>query len=111
MGLLINQFSFPICKSFRAKVFKDQLCYELNPNEYINHGNLQESLRVGLTLVIDNNEDREVTEVFDEKIKEVFDNNILDILFQKKDSRTSTIHILTIGKLNNSSTNIDIFPQ
>ena len=97
MGLLINQFSFPICRSFRAKVFGDQLCYELNPNEFISQDNLQESLRVGLTLVIDNNEDREVTEVFDENIKKVFDKSILDVLFENKDSRTSSIHLLTIG--------------
>ena len=101
MGLLINQFSFPICRSFRAKVFKDQLCYELNPNEFISPDNLQESLRVGLTLVIDDNKDREVTEIFDEKIKKVFDKNILDVLIQNENSRTSTIYILTIGTIDN----------
>ena len=44
MGLLINQFSFPICRSFRAKVFKDQLCYELNPN-------IKEGDKVGIHLL------------------------------------------------------------
>ena len=97
MGLLIDKFSFPICRSFKARVLKDQLCYELNPNEYIGQHNLQESLRVGITLVIDNNEDREVTEVSYDKASKVLDNNILDVLFQKENSRTSTIHIHTIG--------------
>ena len=99
MGVFIDHFSFPICRSFRATVLNDQLCYELNPNEYIGQENLQESLRVGITLVIDNNEDREVTEVSYEKASKVFDNNILDVLFQKEESRTSTIHIHTIGKM------------
>ena len=99
MGVFIEHFSFPICRSFRATVLNDQLCYELNPNEYIGQQNLQESLRVGITLVIDNNEDREVTEVSYEKASKVFDNNILDILFQKEKLRTSTIHIHTIGKM------------
>ena len=97
MGLLIDQFSFPICRSFKARVLRDQLCYELNPNEYIGQHKLQESLRVGITLVIDNNEDREVTEASYDKASTVLDNNILDVLFQKEKSRTSTIHIHTIG--------------
>ena len=99
MGLLIDQFSFPICRSFKARVLNNQLCYELNPNEYIGQHNLQESLRVGITLVIDDNEDREVTEASYDKASEVLDNNILDVLFQKEKSRTSTIRIHTIGKI------------
>ena len=99
MGPLIDQFSFPICRSFKARVLNNQLCYELNPNEYIGQHNLQESLRVGITLVIDDNEDREVTEASYDKASTVLDNNILDVLFQKEKSRTSTIRIHTIGKI------------
>ena len=96
MGLLIDQFSFPICRSFKARVFRDQLCYELNPNEYIGQHNLKESLRVGITLVIDNNEDREVTEVSYDKASKVLDNNILDVLFQKEIQSASNFQPLSL---------------
>ena len=97
MGVTMNQFSVPVCNSFRSIVLNDQLCYELNPNEYIRGENIQESLRVGLTLVLDNNEDREVLEVSqDNKIK-VFDNNILNVLFKTENTRTALTYIKTIG--------------
>ena len=96
MSSKINQFSFPICNSFRSTVLNDQLCYELNPNDFIGGNNLKESLRGGITLVIDNNEDREVTDASDQNGKD-FEHNILGVLFEKEKARTSTIHIKTTG--------------
>ena len=36
MGVKIDEFDVPVCNSFRPKVLMDQLCYEVDPNEYRN---------------------------------------------------------------------------
>ena len=33
MGVKIDQFDVPVCKSFRPKIIQDQLCYTVDPNE------------------------------------------------------------------------------
>ena len=40
MGVKIDQFSVPVCKSFEPKVVNDQLCYEMDPNKHINDKNI-----------------------------------------------------------------------
>ena len=66
-------FTVPICKSFRPKIFYDQLCYEVDVNKYlkrsvnrrkINHRRGRDRQdrfrrRVGLSLLIDTNENRQ----------------------------------------------------
>ena len=36
MGAENKKFDVPVCNSFQAKVLNDQLCYEVDPNEYRN---------------------------------------------------------------------------
>ena len=48
MGTKIDQFSVPVCNSFKATVLNDQLCYELDVNEMIDKDVLIEDIgRVG----------------------------------------------------------------
>ena len=56
----IDQFDFPVCNSFRAKVLNDQLCYEVDVNELINRRILLKEIKMGLMFMIDHNEDRQV---------------------------------------------------
>ena len=56
MGVKIDQFHMPVCNSFEARVLNDQLCYEIDPNSFVNTG--RESVSKGLTLFIDNNVER-----------------------------------------------------
>ena len=56
MGVKIEQFSFPLCTSFKAKLYKDQLCYTVDPNEFKHRIDLKGQLSI--TLAIDYNEDR-----------------------------------------------------
>ena len=58
MGVKIWYFSFPVCNSFKAKLVKDQLCYEVDPNDYIH--NRKDASQFDLTLLIDYNEDRQI---------------------------------------------------
>ena len=58
MGVKINQFDVPICTSFLAKIRNDQLCYEVNLNNFTNQNNLEKELELGFVFIMDYNEDR-----------------------------------------------------
>ena len=53
-------FTVPICKSFAPKIFYDQLCYEVDVNQYLKQSeNKRNDVRVGLSLLIDTNQNRQ----------------------------------------------------
>ena len=67
MGVKIEQFEFPVCNSFKAKIIRDQLCFQFDPNRYKDRIDLQGDL--SNSLFIDYNENREDT---DTDIEEYF---------------------------------------
>ena len=50
---------FPVCNSFRPKILIDQLCYEVDPNKYMKNFNFND--KISLILLIDFNEDRQIS--------------------------------------------------
>ena len=56
MGVKIDQFDVPVCKSFKAVLYKDQLCYAVDPNRF--RENFDKKQQLSLTLAIDYNKDR-----------------------------------------------------
>ena len=53
-------FNFPICKSFKPKIFYDQLCYEVDVNKYLEQSeNRRNDVKIGLSFLIDTNENRQ----------------------------------------------------
>ena len=56
MGVKIDQLDVPVCNSFKAKIVKDQLCYEVDPNNFKH--NIALNGELSLSLFIDFNEDR-----------------------------------------------------
>ena len=84
MGSKVKQFHNPVCNSFKAKIFNNQLCYEVDVSRKIDRQNLtkekeQESLKIGLTFLMDYNEDRQVeyqdkTLTTDKKDEDFIDN-------------------------------------
>ena len=60
MGVKINQFSMPVCNSFKPKIIYDQLCYEVDPNKFLDHRTSMDSMQTGLTLLVSLNEDRQI---------------------------------------------------
>ena len=92
MGVKIDKFDVPVCNSFKAKIFKDQLCYSVDPNIYRDFIN---SNRLSLILVIDFNEDRQFLQAKEEEKpankKESFEGN--------DDKLSHYITVETIGKL------------
>ena len=64
MGVKIPKVGVPVCNSFKAKIFKDQLCYTVDPNKYrkdFNNGKPAKEEDLSLSLFLNYNEDREVS--------------------------------------------------
>ena len=59
MGVEIDSFDVPVCNSFKAKIFKDQLCYQVDLNKFKSKVDLFE--KVSFSLFIDYNEDRQLS--------------------------------------------------
>lgn len=58
MGIKIDEFDVPVCKSFRPKIIRDHLCYTVDPNDYKHKIDLKGEL--SLSLYIHYNEDRQM---------------------------------------------------
>ena len=60
MGVKYEKINhFPVCNSFRPKMLMDQLCYEVDPNKYMKNLDMKE--KISLILLIDFNEDRQIS--------------------------------------------------
>ena len=73
MGVKIDQFDVPVpvCNSFQAKIFNDQLCYEVDLN-VIENVNTKKQLKSGFAFIMDYNEDRQIIFVDSLKVNKSF---------------------------------------
>ena len=60
MGKQTDMFKIPVCNSFKAKIFYNQLCYEVDPNKFIHKNSryIEKELELGLSLLVDTNFNR-----------------------------------------------------
>ena len=66
IGTKIEEFAIPVCDIFKPKKHHDQLCYEtdLQLLKDSNNENLVNQLELGFTLVLDYNEERQLSDLF-----------------------------------------------
>ena len=57
VGQNSDNFQHPTCNSFREIIFEGHLCYQIDPSKFEHAGNLEESKKIGLSLLVDNNEE------------------------------------------------------
>ena len=69
MGVKLENLEVPVCNSFTAKIFNDQLCYTVDPNDYKHDIDLEGHL--SFSLLIDYIEDRQMAS------EEVEDDNFI----------------------------------
>ena len=97
VGVKIDNFDFPVCKSFQAKVLNDQLCYEVDLNRFSKKDNIDKELELGFTFLMDYNEDRQVD--LDEKIpSNQFGLTSSGSVVKSDQSQSAIIYLDTIGK-------------
>ena len=56
-GVRLEQFSLPVCQAFKRKILNDQLCYEIDLNEYKQYCTT-EIFKKGFSFVVDLNDNR-----------------------------------------------------
>ena len=101
MGKKIDQFKVPVCNSFKAKILNEQLCYEVDLNNFSNKDNIENELKSGFIFIMDYNEDRQVT--YDEDDIYVNDNiSLTDKIIKSNDYQHAFIYMNTIGKVKES---------
>ena len=97
MGIQIDNFDVPVCNSFQAKIFNDQLCYEVDLNTYSNKNNIEKQLQAGFYFLMDYNEDRQVT--FNHISGEETEFNLATSLANANHYDQASIYLNTVGKI------------
>ena len=92
MGIYMDGFDDPICKSFKAKVHNDQLCYEVDLETFKNKENLVRQLKYGLIMILDYNEENQFI-VDKEKNNKKYENK-----FVGEEENSVNIYLNTIGR-------------
>ena len=99
VGVKLDQFDDPVCNSFQGKILNDQLCYEVDLNRFSNRNNIKKELDLGFTIILDYNEDRQVTFETTKFLEDSQDNQSLAIQIIKSDDiQHASIYLNTIGK-------------
>ena len=61
MGTKHSNFKLPVCNSFQATIRDEQICYEIDLEQYKNETDLVKQLQKGLELYLDYNGDKQLT--------------------------------------------------
>ena len=81
IGTKHSNFKLPVCNSFEATVKDEQICYEIDLEQFKNESDLVKQLQKGLVLYLDYNEDRQV--IFDNPTT-VLENSIYGQFIESK---------------------------
>ena len=104
IGTEVDEFTIPVCNIFKPRNYFNQLCYEANLNDLKDNNNekVRKQLKMGLTLVLDYNEERQ-----NYKIKRK--NKLKGIKELYRNDEDVSIHMDTISMIHLSVTYVPIF--
>ena len=95
-GSVVDGFSIPVCNIFQAKVWNNQLCYEVDLQKLKDKHNLEDQLKKGLILLLDYNEELQLNGVtINDKVNRKKLKN--SYFFEEQDDSVN-IHLNTISK-------------
>ena len=95
MGVKIDQFDVPICNSFQAKILNDQLCYEVDLKKFSDENSILKELKLGLSFLLDYNEDRQVT--LDQEVDSL-EFGLTNSYGESDQNQQAFVYLDTIGK-------------
>ena len=95
VGMKANSFDLPVCNSFHPKIFKEQICYEIDIEKIKYKYDVEQDLKEGLVLFLDYNEDRQL--ILDDRIVAVVHETFADKVDASMDDEKAFIHLDTIG--------------
>ena len=62
LGDKIDNFSHPVCKIFKSKIFQGQTCYQLDLQDVQQNASFAKGAENALTFLMDYNEDKTINE-------------------------------------------------
>ena len=95
MGVKIEGFHIPVCSTFQAKIFNDQRCYEVDLNKFKNEKNIKNQLKLGLSFLMDYNEDRQIP--LNQTYEKVMEDGLVRRIMKFNDNQQAFIYLNTIG--------------
>ena len=98
MGTTSEQFDVPVCNSFKPQIRNDQLCYQIDLEDYKNKTNIENQLKEGLLLILDYNKERQMIQNNSLKRK---NENKKGLFLTSDELNSAKIHLDTISKLQN----------
>ena len=88
-------FNVPFCYSFKPKLRNDQVCYEMDPNEFLERG--QKANKKVLYFIIDDNKDRQSKDTVETSNETQVDYRE-KLMMQDGNIEESVVYLDTIGK-------------
>lgn len=97
VGQHSDQFDHPTCNSFRETILEGNLCYEIDPSNFENDGNLKKSKNIGLSLLIDNNEEYDTKKIILKGESTINQEDFTEGFIRFEERQKTMIHIQTIS--------------
>ena len=63
MGTKSEQYDVPVCNSFKPLIRNDQLCYQIDLEDFKDTKNIENQLKEGLVLILDYNNERQMPKI------------------------------------------------
>ena len=95
MGVKIDQFDVPVCNAFKAKIFNDQLCYEVDLKKFSDENNTRKEFKLGFSFLLDYNEDRQVA--LDQEVNNL-EFGLTNSFGESDQNKHAFVYLDTIGK-------------
>ena len=89
-----EHLQLPVCNSFQAKILNDQLCYEVDLNDFSE--NKEHELQSGFVFIMDYNEDKQVSNDNDDHQNQMA--GLVRRIVKSNFKQKATIHLNTIRK-------------
>ena len=93
IGTNLSGFKLPLCNIFKPRNHLDQLCYETNLEDLKDSQKIEKQLEMGLTLVLDYNEERQIYNIIKKN-----ESQVMNTLYP--DNNDVAIYLDTISLLN-----------
>ena len=99
VGTKSHMFDVPVCNRFQARIHHDQLCYEVNLNNFANQENIEKQLKSGFSFVMDYNEDRFYRRTINNSKDLIVDKDNFKIIMEDSvnNDDDAIVHLNTIG--------------
>ena len=96
-GVKIENFSLPVCRSFKKTLLDGQLCYQIDVNSFIEQDTMTTLQKAGLSILVDVNAEYERFEISSREEVKIFQ-DFTEEFIRKKESDKIMIHLDTISK-------------